>query len=83
MEQIEKLRNRIDGVDRKIVELLEDRVDIARKIGKIKKKNKLKISDLKREHDIIKNVSDSDIDKKFVKKLFKMVIGYCKDEEKN
>lgn len=84
MEQIDKLRNRIDGIDRKILKLIEKRVDLAKNIGRIKKKNGLKISDSEREREVIENVlSSSNIDKDFLKKLFRLIIKYCKDEEKD
>lgn len=84
MEQIGKLRNRIDAIDRKIVKLLEKRVDTARRIGKIKKRNGLEITDLERERDVLENVSlNSKINKNLVNKIFRSIIEYCKDEEKN
>ncbi len=84
MEQIEKLRNRIDGIDRKILKLIEKRADLAKNIGRIKKRNGLKISDSEREREVIENVlSSSNIDKDFLKKLFRLIIKYCKDEEKD
>lgn len=84
MEQIDKLRNRIDGIDRKILKLIEKRVDLAKNIGGIKKRNGLKISDSERERKVIENVlSSSNIDKDFLKKLFRLIIKYCKDEEKD
>ncbi len=84
MEQIDKLRNRIDGIDRKILKLIEKRVDLAKNTGRIKKRNGLKISDSERERKVIENVlSSSNIDKDFLKKLFRLIIKYCKDEEKD
>ncbi len=84
MEQIGKLRNRIDAIDRKIVKLLEKRVDTARRIGKIKKRNGLEVTDLERERDVLENVSlNSKINKNLVNKIFRSIIEYCKDEEKN
>lgn len=80
---IKELRGKIDRIDRKIIRLLEKRVEVAGRIGKIKKRNGLKISDIGREKEIIKNVSNSGIDKNFVKKLFGLIIEYCKDEEKD
>jgi len=81
MGQIEELRDRIDAIDRKIVKLLEKRVGIARNIGKIKRGEGLKISDDKREKEVIENVSNSNLDKNFVKKTFRLIIEYCKNEE--
>lgn len=84
MEQIDKLRNRIDGIDRKILKLIEKRADLAKNTGRIKKRNGLKISDSERERKVIENVlSSSNIDKDFLKKLFRLIIKYCKDEEKD
>jgi chorismate mutase len=77
------LRERIDKIDAKLTELLEERVEIAKKIGEIKKKKKLPVEDLRREDEVLLNVSQrTKQHKKFTKKIFKAIIAYCKDNER-
>ncbi|MCK9217960.1 MAG: chorismate mutase [Firmicutes bacterium] len=58
MEDIKVLRSRIDKIDDELIKLFENRLDIAKRIGDIKRKNNIKVVDLKREEEVIrKNVS--------------------------
>ena len=81
MEQIKKLRKQIDGIDRKIVNLIEKRISIAKEIGGIKKREGMEIKDPVREEEVFRNVSKTSLDNKFVKKIYKEIIDYCKSEE--
>ncbi len=82
MERIELLRREIDGIDRGILKLLEERVKVARKIGGIKRKEDMEIEDVEREEEILRGILDStDLDRGFIEELFKKIIGYCKNEE--
>mgnify|MGYP001114702761 CR=1 FL=1 len=56
MTDIEKLRKKIDKLDQKIVNNLTKRFELIEKIGKIKKKLKIKITDKKREKEIIQKL---------------------------
>lgn len=72
----------IDGIDKGILELLEERVKAARKIGKIKREGGMEIEDVEREEKILKNILDStNLEKEFVGDLFRRIIDYCKNEE--
>lgn len=53
MNDLEKMRIEIDEVDRKIVELFEERIDIAKRIGAWKKENGIEIFDSNREEKVI------------------------------
>jgi chorismate mutase len=79
---IEELREKIDRVDSRIVALLEERVDLAKKIGEAKKKHGLPISDPKREQDVLIKVgAKTKLNQGFVKKLFQNIIEYCRENE--
>lgn len=81
-EELKNLRRRIDEIDKEIVDLIECRVEIARKISEVKRREGLGITDLKREGTVLENVSScTELDKEFMKKLFKSIIDYCKNEE--
>jgi chorismate mutase/prephenate dehydrogenase len=52
MEEIEILRKEIEGIDEKIIELIQRRLEIARKIGQIKRSKGMFWRDLSREANI-------------------------------
>jgi chorismate mutase len=82
-EELKNLRKGIDEIDKEIVDLIGDRVDVARKISEVKKRGGLEITDSRREESVLKNVSNrTELDKEFIKKLFKSIIAYCKNEER-
>ena len=79
---IEQLREKIDKVDSRIVALLEERVDLAKKIGEAKRKHGLPVSDPKREQQVLIKVTErTKLNQGFVKKLFQDIIGYCRENE--
>lgn len=81
-EELENLREEIDSIDKEIVSLIERRVEVAKKIGVIKRKKGLAVSDPAREKQVLKNASsETGLDKGFVKNLFKSIMEYCKNEE--
>ena len=53
MDKIKKLRNEIDVLDNKIMELLETRFLIAKQIGEAKKENNIQVLDTNREDNIL------------------------------
>ncbi|HDP99755.1 MAG TPA: chorismate mutase [bacterium] len=53
MNQIEQSRQRIDSIDRQLLQLLNERAEVALLIGKIKKENGLPIYDQSREDEIL------------------------------
>lgn len=54
--KIDELRNKIDSIDRKLVELLEDRTAAARKIGNLKKASRKSIYVPEREEAVYRKV---------------------------
>ena len=44
-----EIRNMIDHIDRKLVELIEERLEIVKEVALYKKENNMKIFDRKRE----------------------------------
>jgi len=73
---MERLRNQIDKIDDNLVDLLEKRKSIVKKIWQIKKQQKLPLIDLKREREIINKAKKraKTLNKKELEKLFKEVI---------
>ena len=82
MERIEVLRREIDGIDKGILELLEERVKAAKKIGEIKREKGMEIEDVDREGEILNNILNStNLNREFVEDLFRRIIEHCKNEE--
>ncbi len=77
MDDIEGWRKRIDEIDLKLVELLNERSQCALEIGKIKKKRKVEIYDPRREETVIDNVrrvSTGPLTKEAVQRLFERIV---------
>ena len=79
---LEQLREKIDRVDSRIVALLEERSDLAKKVGEAKRKHGLPMVDPKREQEVIIKVTErTKLNKGFVKNLFERIIEYCRENE--
>lgn len=83
MSELELQRKKIEECDKKIVELFEERMEIAKKIGKIKKEQNLPIYDKEREDFLInkninylKNKNLSPYYKEFLENLMKISKDY-------
>ena len=82
MKEIEMLRGEIDLIDDKMIELFEKRVELAIKIGAIKKSNSIEITDDEREKEIFKMVVSKLKNKDFsieTEELFKDIIRLSKN----
>ena len=76
------MRRKIDAVDSRIVKLLEERVELAGKIGVAKRRRGLPITDPEREREVLIRVTEkTSLNKGFVRKLFEYIIGYCRENE--
>ena len=74
---LEQLREKIDKVDSRIIALLEERVDLAKKIGEAKRKHGLPISDPNREQEVLIKVTEkTKLNKGFVKKMFQGIMKH-------
>lgn len=83
---LEKLREKIDKVDQKLLKLLAQRVALVRKVGEYKKANGLKIVDSKREAEVIKQksalVKDTVLSEDFINKVWKLFFMESYKQEK-
>jgi chorismate mutase len=57
--RLSEYRSRIDDIDTAIIDLLENRLDLAKEIAKIKRDNNLTVVDPDRESLIINKISTS------------------------
>jgi len=79
---IEQLREKIDKVDARILDAVEERVDLARKIGAVKRKKGLPIVDQEREQKVLSNMTGkTKLNKQFVKQIFRDIMEYCRENE--
>lgn len=78
---IEEWRNKIDEIDQKLVELLNERSRCAIEIGKLKRMMKARIYDPERERDVIdrvRGVNGGPLDDKGLQHLFERIIDECR-----
>jgi chorismate mutase len=81
-EELKRLRKEIDVLDREMIALVEKRVEAAKKIGALKAKKGLQISDPAREKEVLENAANNTtLDRSFTKDLFLRIIEYCKHAE--
>lgn len=89
MDELSKVRTKIDSVDEKIIKLLIQRIKLGKKIARIKLKAdpslkkisrkavERKIRNIKREREILRKVqaiAKHELNHQFVKALFKQII---------
>ena len=86
MDDITNWRNRIDDIDKKILELLNKRAECAIEIGKLKSKNKMKVYDPLREKHIISNlrgINNGPLSDDAIQRLFECLIKESREIEKD
>ncbi|MFW6040955.1 MAG: chorismate mutase [Thermoplasmatota archaeon] len=72
MERIHELRKRIDKIDERIIELLEERAEVAEKIGDIKEEEGIPVIDTDREKEVLESAGK-------YKRIFERIIQMCKE----
>ena len=80
-KEIEEIRLAINKYDDRILKLLLERFILSRKIGKIKNKNNIPISNPEREKQIINRISRkirTPIDAKAIRSIFKEIFNFSK-----
>jgi chorismate mutase len=82
---IDKWRARINEIDRKLVELLNERASAAIEIGKIKRDLRMNIYDPDREREVVVNAQRDNhgpLDEDGLRRLFERVIDECRRIER-
>jgi chorismate mutase-like protein len=83
---IEDWRRRIDEIDRKLLELLNERSRCAIEIGKIKRAQNVRVYDPEREREILRRLkaeNQGPLDEESLQRLFERVIDECRRIERN
>lgn len=84
MDEIDDWRTRIDGLDSKIVELLNERARCAVEIGKIKAERGMKVYNPDREKIVLERVKEHNhgpLDHGAVERIFHQIIEECRRTE--
>lgn len=82
--ELEDLRVRIDEIDKKLVKLFEERMDVVKSVGIYKKEHGLNVLDSSRENEVIdKNLSYvNDEDKKeYIKDIFEKLMSVSRNSQ--
>lgn len=82
MDELDELRRMIDEVDAEILRLVARRVELARKIGELKKSGGLPVADLEREEDVLRRGGELaeaiKIDRELTLIALRALIGICR-----
>lgn len=80
MEELEKYRGQIREVNRKILRLLRERLDIVKEIGELKKREGIPLRNIQVENRQIQELQqygkDLEIDGDFIENIFRQIIAY-------
>jgi len=73
------LRKKIDAIDENFVHLLKDRIELCKRIGKIKEENGLAVKDLRREDEVYLHVMgkalELGLDPQKVEAIFRQIVA--------
>ncbi|RJQ33296.1 MAG: chorismate mutase [Actinobacteria bacterium] len=81
-QEIENIRKQIDELDKKIVELLNERAHLSLKVNEFKLQENLPLYDPAREEEILDEVSklsNSTLPADYVKKIYNVILDCMKD----
>jgi len=82
--ELNEVRKKIDDVDQKILDLVEERFELVNDVARIKKSKGLPIRDLKREEDVIKGKYGlTELPEEFVAKLYRLLIDEAAKQEED
>ena len=80
-QELIELRESINEIDKKLIDLIKERMEISVKIGKYKSEDNLSILNNNREKEVIenlKNYNDNKLDNKFIERVWLQIMGYSK-----
>jgi chorismate mutase len=84
--KLDKLRKKIDIIDKKIISLIGQRLNVAKEIKEIKKKEKIPVTNRNREIEVMKNVNSVsasfNINEQLTEKIFRLIIKESKRIQK-
>ena len=84
LQKLKKKRKKIDLIDGKLLDLLNERLRIALEVGHIKKKMGEKIRDPRREEEVLEGLkmkNKGPLKDEDLKKIFETVIRICRKSQ--
>ena len=84
MSELENFRKQIDDLDKKIIPLLSQRLNVVINVGEYKKKHDIPVFDEKREQKVLKKVTDLCDEEKYhqaLKKVYQSLMDEAKKLE--
>ena len=81
-----RCRERIDAIDRRLVELLNERTSIVEEIGRVKQQANLAIYEPKRENDVFDNITSHNhgpLSAEGLKRIFERIIDEMRRIQKD
>lgn len=76
-KDLQKYRKKIDKIDKKLQKHLGKRELLVKKIGELKKENKIGVTEKTREKEVLSKIKSS-----YVKKIFKSIIKISKEAQR-
>jgi len=86
MEELAECRRKIDTLDMRLLELLNERTRIVEQIGRIKQHLSLPIYEPRREDDVFRNVTENNsgpLSSEAVKRVFERIIDEMRNIQKD
>lgn len=87
MEQLEKLRKKIDKIDSKLLSVFKQRFVVTDQIGVFKRANNLKVEDKSREKAHLQFLQEQaeelGLDLELVKKIYKLIVKEVKERSRD
>ena len=85
-KELSILRNKINKLDKKLFSMIFKRMNIAKKIGKIKVQNEMEITNSDRENELIKHIlelPDNSLDQGEIESIYKLFFSISKKRQDN
>jgi chorismate mutase-like protein len=86
MEELAECRRKIDALDMRLLEILNERTRIVEQIGRIKQHLSLPIYEPRREEDVFRNVTANNsgpLSSEAVKRVFERIIDEMRNIQKD
>ena len=86
LDELEKYRSQIDVLDRRLLDLLNERTAIVEQIGRVKQERKLGVYEPKREDQVYANIlthNRGPLPQDAVKRIFERIIDEMRTVQKN
>ena len=81
MDEIPKLRKKVDEIDDQILKALCERVKICKAIGEAKKKQGIPIQDSSRENEVYKRIKEKSaqcqLDPTQIERVYREIVNMC------